>query len=431
MSAVLFAIGAKAAWRCEDRGFRDTISMSRSTDDFIDQARSHALYEARQRRLRETMIAHEIPVMLIVDPVKIRYASGSRNMQVFASRDASRYLLLFAEGPAILFEYPGCLHLAEDLPTLDEVREAQGIAYVGPEIDTSAPARAWAQAMGDLIRGHAGAGSILAIDRLHFAVVEALREQSFHLVDAEIVIGAAQAIKQAVEIPFIRRSMRVVERAVEEMHTRIRPGMTENEAWAHFHRGLIERDAEYVTTRLMVAGQRSFPYFRESGPYAIANGDLIAFDTDAIGVDGYAIDFSRTFFCGSAKPSARQRKLYALAYEQLQSNILLFRPGTSFRTIAENAWRVPEKYRERSYYVIAHGIGLSGEYPAIPQPFFVGGAIPDGVIEPGMTVCVESYIGSDVDAQGVKLEEHLLITDGGFEVLSRYPFEEALHTREF
>lgn len=395
-----------------------------------DAVGAHALYLARQRRLRSTMIAHGIPAMLIVDPIKIRYATGSRNMQVFASRDASRYLLLFAEGPAILFEYPGCLHLAEHLPTLDEVREAQGIPYVGPGSDTTAPARAWADAMGGLIRRHAGDGATLGIDRLHFAVIEALRAQGFHLVDAGITLGTAQAIKLPEEMPFIRRSMRVVEKAVEEMRSHIRPGTTENAVWAQFHRGLIERDAEYVTTRLLAAGHRSFPYFRESGPHTIENGDLVAFDTDAIGVDGYAVDFSRTFFCGTGRVSGRQRRLYALAYDQLQSNIELFKPGTSLRAIAENAWHVPERYREHSYYVIAHGIGMSGEFPAIPHPFLGGGAPPEGVIEPGMTLCVESYIGSHADGQGVKLEEHLLITEGGPEVLSRYPFDEILNSRE-
>jgi Xaa-Pro aminopeptidase len=50
----------------------------------------------------------------------------------------------------------------------------------------------------------------------------------------------------------------------------------------------------------------------------------------------------------------------------------------------------------------------------------------DGVVEPGMTLCVESYIGEEGGREGVKLEQQLLITDDGQELLSTFPFEPAL-----
>ena len=50
----------------------------------------------------------------------------------------------------------------------------------------------------------------------------------------------------------------------------------------------------------------------------------------------------------------------------------------------------------------------------------------DGVLEAGMTICVESYIGRDGGTEGVKLEEQVLITESGTEVLSEFPFEESL-----
>ena len=50
----------------------------------------------------------------------------------------------------------------------------------------------------------------------------------------------------------------------------------------------------------------------------------------------------------------------------------------------------------------------------------------DGTIEPGMTLCVESYIGEENGTEGVKLEQQVLITETGTELLSRFAFEEAL-----
>jgi Xaa-Pro aminopeptidase len=50
----------------------------------------------------------------------------------------------------------------------------------------------------------------------------------------------------------------------------------------------------------------------------------------------------------------------------------------------------------------------------------------DGVLAPGMTICVESYIGEEGGAEGVKLEQQVLVTDRGAELLTTFPFEEVL-----
>jgi Xaa-Pro aminopeptidase len=78
------------------------------------------------------------------------------------------------------------------------------------------------------------------------------------------------------------------------------------------------------------------------------------------------------------------------------------------------------------YSSMIHGVGLADEYPGIKYwPDFDDRGY-DGVLEPGMTLCVESYTGSDRGGEGVKLEEQILITDTGIEKLSTYPFEKQL-----
>ena len=76
-----------------------------------------------------------------------------------------------------------------------------------------------------------------------------------------------------------------------------------------------------------------------------------------------------------------------------------------------------------------HGIGMADEWPAIlhspDHPEFY-----DGELEPGMVICVESYIGEVGGVEGVKIEDQVLVTDSGPIVLSRYPFEDSLLTRE-
>jgi Xaa-Pro aminopeptidase len=69
---------------------------------------------------------------------------------------------------------------------------------------------------------------------------------------------------------------------------------------------------------------------------------------------------------------------------------------------------------------------MTGEYPYLYHRADFPDAGYDGVIEPGMTLCVESYIGEDGGAEGVKLEQQLLVTDTGTELLSLFPFEDEL-----
>jgi Xaa-Pro aminopeptidase len=69
---------------------------------------------------------------------------------------------------------------------------------------------------------------------------------------------------------------------------------------------------------------------------------------------------------------------------------------------------------------------MTGEYPYLYHRMDFAAAGYDGVIEPGMTICVESYIGEAGGPEGVKLEEHCLVTETGFIPLSRFPFEDVL-----
>jgi len=104
----------------------------------------------------------------------------------------------------------------------------------------------------------------------------------------------------------------------------------------------------------------------------------------------------------------------------------LLRAGTSFREYSERAWQIPDRYVANRYYLSAHGCGMTGEYPYLYHAMDYGDSGYDGVVEPGMTLCVESYIGLEGGDEGVKLEQQLLVTEDGQELLSTFPFEPAL-----
>lgn len=121
-----------------------------------------------------------------------------------------------------------------------------------------------------------------------------------------------------------------------------------------------------------------------------------------------------------------------MAVEQIEHNIGILKAGMSFRELAERSYVLPPKFAPNRYSAVYHGVGLCDEYPHIAYAQDLEGVRGgyDGVVEAGMTLCVESYIGEVGGQEGVKLEEQVLVTETGVERLSTFPFEEDLLPRE-
>jgi Xaa-Pro dipeptidase len=386
----------------------------------------HELYLQRLANTRRVMSSLDVPVMLLRDPFNVRYVTGASNMTVFNLCVPARYLLVFAEGPTILFDYLGGEHLAVGLPTIDEVRTAHGLSHVSSNGFLAGEVAAMASEMASLVREQLGEIGALAVDSFPFAAVDALRAEGFEITDADVPMSRTRRVKLPLEIAYMREAMHRTVGAVRQMEAELRPGLTENEVWSRFVGALVAGHGELVSTRLLESGANTFPYFQECGTRVIVDGDLVCLDTDAIAFESCSVDFSRTFLAGDGPGGPAQRELYRRAHEQLLHNVSLIGPGVSFEEVARHAWPIPEEHRSSRYYCIGHGLGMIGEYPNLP---FHTPGVPyplDDVFEPGMVFCVESYIGSASSGQGVKLEDQLLVTEAGVEIMNDYPFEERL-----
>jgi Xaa-Pro dipeptidase len=377
---------------------------------------------SRLGRLRRELADRDIAACVLFDPINVRFATGSRNMQVFMLRNPARYAFIPVEGPVVMFEFQGAHHLARAAPLVDEIRPATTLSYPASGGRLTEMARRWAGEIADLAR-RAGADR-LAVDVLHPAAVAELARHQIEVVDAQGPVEAAKSVKSPEEIDVIRGSLRLVESAVGRLREALVPGITEVELWAELHKETIAGGGEYVETRLLSAGVRTNPWFHEASSQVIQAGDLVALDTDVVGPGGMYSDFSRTFLCGSGKPSDAQRRLYQLALEQIQHNTSLLRPGATLREISEKSWKIPDDFVAQRYFCLAHGVGLTGEYPYILHPQDIDEFGYDGVMQENMTLCVESYIGSKHGREGVKLEQQLLIRAEGPELLSIFPLEE-------
>jgi len=378
----------------------------------------------RLQRLRDQTAAHGLSALILFDPVNIRYATGVRNMMVYSARNPARYVFLPVVGPVVLFEYRSCEHLAKDKPTIDEIRPARPIMPLHSGHKHTRHLRDFVADINDLVTKYGVNGRRIGVEATTTGATLALAQAGFEIVDAQIPIEKARGIKVLGEVDMIRASLRLTEAAVREMEEALVPGVTENELWAHLHRKLIAGGGDYIETRLLTSGAHTNPWFQETSDKIIHDGDLVAFDTDAVGCYGYYSDFSRTFLAGERTASPAQRTLYALAQEQIETNMQLLRPGLAFREFSERAWPIPSAYQKHRYLSIIHGCGMTGEYPIVAHAgdWEDVGHDDDEVFVPGMTVCVESFIGHENGGEGVKLEEQVLITESGVERLSIYGY---------
>ncbi len=387
------------------------------------------LRAARLERVRAQLRARDYAGCLLYDPINIRYALGARNMTVWTLHNAARYAFIPTEGPAVLFEFYNCAHLSEGLETVAEVRPAVAWYYFDSGPRAPEKAARWAAEVADLV-AQGGDNKRLAMDHCDPLGATALAGHGIEIQSGQEVMELARAIKSADEIVLMNHAIAVCETAMAAMRDALEPGITENELWSILHQVNIAMGGEWIETRLLASGGRTNPWFQECGDRVIRPGELVSFDTDLIGPFGYCADISRTYFCGPGRPSEQQRRLYRLAWEQIHANIEILKPGMGFRELAERSFQMPESCRPNRYSALIHGVGLCDEYPYVPYSEDFEGVGYDGVVEPGMVLCVESYMGEVGGEEGVKLEQQVLITETGTELLSTYPFEDQLLGRE-
>lgn len=380
----------------------------------------------RLQRLVAQLQKHDFGGIVLFDPLNIRYASDSTNMQLWITHNPARACFVSASGYMVLFDFRGCDHLSAHLPLVQELRGGPSFFYFESAHRGEEHAMHFARSIDELMRSHAGNNRRIAVDKIEIGGLRALEKIGLEVFEGQVVTELARAIKGPDEIKAMRCAIAACEAAMHEMQSAVAPGKCENDIWSVLHSGNIRRGGEWMETRIFSSGPRTNPWFQESGPRIISNGELLALDTDMIGTYGMCCDISRTWICGDVVPSDDQKRLYQIAHEHIMANMALLKPGVRFSEISAMAHRLPEKCIPNRYGIVMHGIGLCDEYPAIRYREDFASHGYDGTIEPGMTLCVEAYVGEVDGKEGVKLEDQVLVTEKGYENLTRYPFEKRL-----
>ena len=376
----------------------------------------------RLARVRDYLRKFDYAGIVLYDPLNVRYATDSTNMQIWVIHNASRYLFVPTEGPIVLWEFSGCDFLSQHVKVIDEIRSTVPWFYFCAGDRYEEQAKKWAAEIADLVKQHGGGNMRLAIDRCNHEGIAALMSHGIEVRNGEEVMELAREIKCAEEIKAMRCAIHACERSIDVMRSHMEPGIMEQHLWSYLHAENIKRGGEWIETRLMASGPRCNPWYQECSSRKIQAGDLVCFDTDLIGSYGICVDISRSWLCGDVAPTAAQRDIYRKAHEQIVRNTEWLRPGLTYHDLTHKSLQYdPNEYGH--YSCLYHGVGLCDEAPNIYFRDAWDSFGYDGVLEPGMVICVESYVGRKSGGPGVKLEDQVLITETGHERLSTYPFE--------
>jgi Xaa-Pro aminopeptidase len=400
---------------------RERDLVGQQTVDYEPRVDVARLKRERLARLQAEIGRAGLGGVLLYDPVNIRYATGLRDSSAgYGMRHYYRYALVPREGRVLLF---GGLEDPGD-PAL-EVRPGRSWDFFVCGRNVEEAARRWAAELGSSLDELGIARERIGYDRLDFTGSEALRARQVRLADGRVPIERARAVKTRDELALIRQACAVADVGICAVRDAIRPGVTENELWSIFTATNIRLGGEHTDGRLLAAGGRTNPWYQAASDRMVRDGELVAFDTDMAGPLGYFADVSRTYLCGDRPPTAAQREQYEVAYRFIQDAVPLFQPGAGFREIAEKAPAFPARYRASRYVVLAHGAGMSDEWPAIyfPDTSWSGFGNDPDVLAAGMVMCVEALVAEEGGRESVKLEEQVVVTERGPEVVSLAPYD--------
>jgi Xaa-Pro aminopeptidase len=256
-------------------------------------------------------------------------------------------------------------------------------------------------------------GQVHAVDRAAKALKDgAGTPGAVELVPLEDVLVNIRKVKDDHEIDLIRKSVGVAEEAFEAVRGEIKVGLTENHLAGLLVFELRSRGAANSSFPVIVAAgtNSSLPHYRP-GESLVQRDQPLLIDWGAL-YKGYCSDLTRTLMVGRVSPRIKQ--VYKVAYEAQEAAIKFMRPGVTTLQADRVARDVIERagFGKEFGHGLGHGIGR--EIHELPTMRKTGG---EEELRPGMIVTVEPGIYLPGEG-GVRIEDDVLITHSGCEVLS-------------
>lgn len=265
----------------------------------------------------------------------------------------------------------------------------------------------------------------LGVDVVELPILFALQREGIEVVDGQQVFMEARRIKTDDEITLLTTAASMVDAAYDELYEFLRPGVRENQCVGLVAKSLYDQGSEYVEGVNAISGERCAPHPHVYSDRAVRPGDPAFFDI-LHSYNGYRTCYYRTFAVGSASPA--QRDAYKRSREYMDRAIAAVKPGATTADIVE-LWPKAEEFGfpdEEAAFALqyGHGVGLS----IWEKPIFSRLTSLDHpeVLEEGMVFALETYWPAADGWGAARIEEEVVVTADGCEVITKFPAEELL-----
>ena len=255
--------------------------------------------------------------------------------------------------------------------------------------------------------------------------IEALQRAGVQITDGSRVMLEARKIKTPEEIALLDQSAGLVDAVYEEIYRMLRPGVYEHQIVGRAHQLLFEMGSEHVEAINAVSGDRCNPHPHVFSDRLLRPGDQAFFDI-IHSFMGYRTCYYRTFNVGGV--NSAQLDAYKRCREWLDAAIALVGPGMTTDRIAE-VWPTAKELGfadEETCFGLqfGHGIGVGlYEPPMISRVHSLDHPVE---IEEGMVFALETYCAATDGRSAARIEEEVVVTATGCEVITRFPAEELL-----
>ncbi len=412
------SIDPKHRW---DRPIQAPGRMQVDFEERVDFRRLHAY---RLGRTRQALARSGLGALLMFDQYNIRYIS-STVIGEWARDKLIRYCLLAGSGEPWVWDFGSAArHHRLYAPWLDATHCLAGMVGMrGAVSPKSGLFEQAAREIKEILVREGVAGTPIGIDMVEPPFLFALQKEGIEVRDGQQVMLEARVIKNVDELALLNMAAAMGDGVYQDIYEALKPGVRENEIVALANKRLYEMGSDCVEAINAISGERCSPHPHNFTDRLIRPGDQAFFDIIQSFM-GYRTCYYRTFSVGRA--TGPQQSAYKKARDWMDSAIDLIKPGVSTDRIARCFPKAQDIGFESEMAAFGlnfcHGLGLGlHERPIISR---LNSMEEPMELRVGMVFAVETYCPATDGISAARIEEEVIVTPKGAQVITLFPAQE-------
>jgi Xaa-Pro aminopeptidase len=399
--------------------------------DWEERVDFDRLRNYRIARARKALEESELGALLVFESSNIRYLTAT-HIGTWGYNKTERWALLTRTGEPWIWDFGSAAknHRMYSPWLKPEQSNGGNNGLQGAIAPTSGLPAGTAREIAAILKEEGVAGMPLGVDVIEMPMLRELEAAGITVQDGQQVMLNAREIKNQDEILLLNQAAAMVDGVYQDIFEALKPGVRENDIVALATGRLLEMGSEQVEAINSIAGERCSPHPHVFSDRLIRPGDQAYFDI-IHAFNGYRTCYYRTFAVGRATQA--HRDAYKKARELIDSAIAMVKPGVTTDQIAA-LWPKAEEFgfsseMEAFGLQFGHGLGLGlHERPVISRLNSLENPVE---IKPGMVFALETYWPASDGHSAARIEEELVVTEDGAELLTLFPAEELVVTNPY